>query len=104
MWEGTTMTEKTSNGADPDPSVVDRAADLSVTVLTSVEGAQHAALSVVRRFLETVDEVLPGEPSRREAVVDSTMDLADTLVTTQYQFLRTFVRTAGGTLRTASPA
>jgi hypothetical protein len=79
----------------------DRATELSQEVFTSVEAGQRAALAAVRRFVDTVDEALPalGEhPSRRESVIDAALDMADKLVTTQYDFLRSVVRSADRSL------
>jgi hypothetical protein len=78
-----------------------RTADLSEEVLKSVEGGQLAALKAVRKFLDTVDDVLPAigdHPSRREAVIDAALEMADRLVTTQYDFLRNVVRSADRSL------
>ena len=80
---------------------VDRTADLSQEVLKSVEAGQRAALAAVRRFIDTVDEALPAigdRPSRRETVIDAALDMADKLVTTQYDFLRSVVRSADQSL------
>ncbi|MGB8650959.1 MAG: hypothetical protein WCD35_09880, partial [Mycobacteriales bacterium] len=75
--------------------LVDRTADLSGDVLASLESGQRAAIAAVRRFVDTVDEALPAlgdRPTRREAVIDAALDMADKLVTTQYDFLRSVVR------------
>jgi hypothetical protein len=79
---------------------VTRTADLSEEVLKSVEAGQRAALEAVRKFVDTVDEALPaiGDPSRREALIDAALDMADKLVTTQYNFLHSVVRTADRSL------
>jgi hypothetical protein len=72
--------------------------DLSEGVLKSVEASQLAAIKAVRKFVDTVDEVLPApreRPSRRESVIDAALEMADRLVTTQYDFLRSVVRSAG---------
>jgi hypothetical protein len=82
-------------------SAVDRTADLSQDVFKSVEAGQRAALAAVRRFVDTVDEALPAigdRPSRRETVIDAALDMADKLVTTQYDFLRSIVRSADRSL------
>jgi hypothetical protein len=82
-------------------AAVSSAAELSEEVLTSVEAGQRAAIEAVRRFVETVDEVVPtigDRPSRREKVIDAALDMADKLVTTQYDFLRNVVREAARTL------
>jgi hypothetical protein len=87
----------------PDRTVdlVDRAANLSEEVLTSVEAGQRAAIEAVRKFVDTVDDALPvmgDRPSGREKVIDAALDMADKLVTTQYDFLRSVVRSADRTL------
>ena len=86
---------------------VDRSADLSDEVLESVASGQRAAIEAVRKFIEAVDEALPvigDRPSRRETVVDAALEMADKLVTTQYDFLRSVVRSADRTLGDAKPA
>jgi len=88
----------------PRPAL-DRTAEVSENVLKSVESAQRAAIEAVRKFADTVDEVLPaiGEhPSRREHVIDAALDMADKLVTTQYEFLRGVVRNADRSMRKAT--
>ena len=97
--EQRTSAERTST---PDRTVdlVDRAANLSEDVLASVEAGQRAALEAVRTFVDTIDDALPGDhPSRRETVIDAALDMADKLVTTQYDFLRSVVRSADSTLK-----
>ena len=82
-----------------------RTADLSDSVLKSVEAGQLAALDAVRKFLDAVDEALPAigdRPSRRETVIDAALEMADRLVTTQYDFLRSVVRSADRTLNKPS--
>jgi hypothetical protein len=96
--ENTKKTESTDKTVD----VVHRAVDLSDEVLKSVEAGQRAAIEAVRKFVDTVDEVIPalGDcPSRRETVIDAALDMADRLVATQYEFLRSVVRSADRTLR-----
>lgn len=78
-------------------AAIDRTAQMSDDVLKSVEAGQRAAIDAVRKFVDTVDEALPalgGHPSRREAVIDAALEMADRLVTTQYDFLRSVVRSA----------
>lgn len=91
--EGTPITAQT---------VVERAAGLSDDVLKSVEAGQRAAIEALRKFVDTVDEALPAKgdhPSPRETVIDAALDMADRLVTTQYEFLRSVVQSADRTLR-----
>jgi len=86
---------------------LDTTAKMSESVLKSVEAAQKAAIEAVRTFVDTVDEVIPviGEASRREHVIDAALDMADKLVTTQYEFLSAVVRSADRSVtRTATPS
>lgn len=79
-----------------------RAAGLSDDVLKSVEAGQRAALDAVRKFVDTVDEAIPsrGEGGdRREAIVNAAFDMADRLITSQYDFLRNVVRSADQAIR-----
>ena len=78
---------------------IDRTAELSDEVLKSLESGSRAAIEAVRKFLDIVDEALPalphGErPSRRREIVDAAMDMADRLVKTQYEFVRSVVQDA----------
>ena len=77
-------------------TVVERAAGLSDEMLESVEAGRRAAIEAVRRFVDIVDEATPalGDPSRRKTIVDAALDLADSLVTTRLEFLRSVVRSA----------
>jgi len=77
-------------------TVVERAAGVSDEVLESVEAGRRAAIEAVRKFVETVDEVIPAlvDASRRKTIVDAALDLADSLVTTRVEFLRSVVRSA----------
>lgn len=61
----------------------------------------------MRKFVETVDRVLPprGErPSRREEVTDSALQMAQRLVHTQSDFLRKVVDSAGKSLSRSAHA
>ena len=104
MTEHTKKTENTkkTESTDKTVDVVHRAVDLSDEVLKSVEAGQRAAIEAVRKFVDTVDEAIPAlgdRPSRRQTVIDAALDMADRLVTTQYEFLRSVVRSADRTLR-----
>lgn len=75
--------------------MVDRTAELTEGVFKAVEAGQRAAIDAVRNFVETVDKTLPEgdeNPSRRQTVIDAALDMADKLVTTQYNFLSGIVR------------
>jgi len=82
---------------------VDRASGLSDDVLKSLESGSRTVIDAVRKFVDVVDEALPalphGErPPRRREIVDAAMDMADRLVTIQYEFLRSVVHSAGTAL------
>jgi hypothetical protein len=77
--------------------VADRTAGLSDDVLKSLDRGQRAALEAVRKFTETVDEALPSRgsrPSQGEKVIAAALEMAENLVKTQYDFLRTVVKSA----------
>ncbi|MGO8852017.1 hypothetical protein [Mycobacterium sp.] len=77
-------------------TVVERAAGVSDEVLESVEAGRRAAIEAVRKFVDTVDEVTPAlvDASRRKTIIDAALDLADSLVTTRVESLRSVVRSA----------
>ncbi len=94
-------TSKSTPRAATSKESVKRTTDLSDDVLKSLESGQRAAIDAVRKFVDTVDEKLPalGErPSKRQDVVDAAMEMADRLVHTQYDFLRSVVQSAGRAL------
>jgi flagellar biosynthesis/type III secretory pathway protein FliH len=73
-----------------------RASALPRDALKSLEEGQHAALEAVRKFVETVDNALPGEGrARRQEIVDSALELAERLVHTEYDLLRRLLQSAG---------
>lgn len=102
MAEGT---EK--NSADERPSdLAEKAVAMSDEVLKSVESGQRNAIEAVRKFVGAVEESLPGHgddhPSRRENIVNAALNMADDLVKTQYEFIRSVVGNASETLRKQS--
>lgn len=96
----TQATKKSENGKKHESTVkavdvLPRAAELSDEVLESVKSGQQAAIEAVRKFVDKVDEALPeAVHPLRKTIVDSALELADQLVTTQYEFLRSIVRSA----------
>jgi predicted translin family RNA/ssDNA-binding protein len=78
--------------------LVDRTGELSEEVLQSVESGQRAAIEAVHKFVDRVDQKLPSlgdeHPSVRQDLIDAALDLSDSLVHTQYDFLRKVVRSA----------
>lgn len=50
--------------------------------------------------MDTVDEVTPAlvDASRCKTIVDAALDLADSLVTTRVEFLRSVLRSASATI------
>jgi hypothetical protein len=80
---------------------IDKPIALSDQVLESVEHGQRTAIEAVRKFVDTVDQTLPlpgEEPSKRQEVIDAALEMADRLVQTQYDFLRSVVQSAGKSL------
>ncbi|MGZ4509765.1 MAG: hypothetical protein ACXVX1_01780 [Mycobacterium sp.] len=70
-----------------------RWAELSDDLLESVENGRKQVIEAVRKFMDQISPVLP-EQSRRKAVVDAALDLADDVVTAQIEFFRSVVRSA----------
>jgi len=88
-------------------SAVERTTELSEDVLQELEDGAQSAIEAVRKFLATVDEALPlrGEdPSRREEITDSALEMAQRLVHTQAEFLRKVVDSAGKSLSRSDDA
>jgi hypothetical protein len=71
-----------------------RWAELSDEVLESVEDGRKKAIEAVRKF---VDEVSPAvdDQSRRKTVIDAALNLAEELITTRIELVRSIVRSAG---------
>lgn len=99
MAEGTEKSSPAERASD----LAERAAGLSDDVLKSLESGQRNAIDAVRKFVGAVEESLPGRdddhPSRRENIVDAALDMADKLVKTQYEFIRSVVSSASETLK-----
>jgi hypothetical protein len=92
---------KSKDAAASDHGAVERTTELSEEVLEQVKESQESALAAVRRFMESVDEALPphGEnPSHRQDVIDSALEMSQKLVKTQYDFLTKVVHSAGEAL------
>lgn len=91
----------TARDAAAEQTRVERTTELSEQVLEQVKGSQKKAIEAVRKFMESVDEALPphGEnPSRRQEVIDSALEMSEKLVQTQYDFLTGVVHSAGEAL------
>ena len=85
--------------------IIDKTTELSEEVLDSVKTGQQHALAAVRTFVDTVERTLTGEdPSKRQEVIDSALQMADRLVKTEYDFLRSIVHSAGKSLSASTGA
>lgn len=71
-----------------------RWAEFSDEILESLEAGRKRGIEAVRTFVDEVNPVVDGE-SRRKTVIDSALKLAEELVTTQIEFMRSVVRSAG---------
>jgi len=79
-------------------AIADKPIELSEQVLQSLRDGEKAALEAVRKFVETLDQVLPFQsdgPLARQTVIDAALEMADKLVQAQYAFLHNAVRSAG---------
>lgn len=91
----------TSKAPGDGSSMIKKTTELSDQVLEQVQTGQRSAIAAVRKFMESVDEALPphGEnPSRRQEVIDSALEMSERLVKTQYDFLATVMHSAGEAL------
>ena len=87
-------------------AIADKPIELSEQVLQSLRDGEKAALEAVRKFVETLDQVLPFQsdgPLARQTVIDAALEMADQLVQTQYTFLHSVVRSAGNMLGATPP-
>ena len=84
------MTEVTETPTNPSAS-----SELLDEVHESAKVGQNAAADAVRIFREAVNEAVPEalQPLRTK-LVDAAIELADKLVTAQYQFNRNLIRSA----------
>ena len=84
-------------------TVAERVADLSEEVLESVESGQRAAIEAVRKFVDTADEetsdLVDASTLSHSAIVEAAMELADQLVRTHVQFLRSVFNNATAALK-----
>ena len=80
------------------PRAVDRTTEVSEEVLKSLQSGQRAAIDAVRKFVDTVDEMLPNTPLAPEKAPGGRgrrdEEMADKLVRSQYDFLRSVVQSA----------
>jgi hypothetical protein len=74
--------------------------ELADDVRESAKAGQQEAGAALQKFQSTLTETVPElvEPLRNK-IVDAAIELADQLVTTQYNFQRSLVRTADRALR-----
>ena len=85
--------------------VVDRTSVLSDELLTSLETGERAAIEALGHFIVTVEEALPqevaGTAEVAKKITESSLEMADRLVHTQYVFLRKGIDSTAKALRGA---
>lgn len=88
--------------------VVDRTTKLSDDVLKSLETGERAAIEAIGQFVITIEESLPQEVAATadvaKKITESGLGMADRLVQTQHEFLRSVVDSAGKSLRSRNGA
>ena len=89
-------------------SVVDRTTKLSDEVLGSLEASERAAIESVGRFVITLEEALPQEVASTSEVAkkitESGLQMADRLVHTQHDFLRSVIASTAKSLSSSDGA
>jgi len=71
-----------------------RWAELSDDVLESLEAGRKRGIEAVRTFVDEVKPGVDGELGHKNAI-DAALKLAEELATTQIEFMRSVVRSAG---------
>lgn len=91
------MTDVTETPTETTPT-----SELLEEVHESAKVGQNAAAEALRLFRQTVNEAVPEalQPLRTK-LVDAAIELADKLVTAQYQFNRNLIRSADRALGSA---
>jgi ferritin-like metal-binding protein YciE len=81
-------------------TVVERVETLSEEMLNSIQAGQQIATDAVRKFVATLDEVMPNlvDESARKKVIDAALDMVDQLVTAQLELLRKAIGSVGEAL------
>lgn len=90
----TTATEQKPSS----PGRIEKGTELSEQVLEQVKESQRSAIEAVRGFMASVDKALPDhgtEPSKRQEIIDSALQMSQKLVKTEYDFLTSVVHSAG---------
>lgn len=83
------------------PGRIEKGTELSEQVLEQVKESQRSAIEAVRGFMASVDKALPdhgAEPSQRQEIIDSALQMSQKLVKTEYDFLTSVVHSAGEAL------
>jgi hypothetical protein len=91
----------TAEGSGRERSKIKKTTDLSEQVLEQLQTGQRRAIEAVRKFMASADLALPSRgagPSRREAIIDSALEMTERLGTAQYDFVRNVVHSAGESL------
>lgn len=89
------------------PGRIEKGTELSEQVLEQVKESQRTAIEAVRGFMESVDKAMPdhdGEPSKRQEIIDSALQMSEKLVKTEYDFLTSVVHSAGEALGSGKKA
>jgi hypothetical protein len=80
---------------------IDRATELSDQVLGHLATGQRNAIEAVRKFMQSADRAVPSlgpSPTRRQALVDSALEMSERLVEVEYDFIRGVVHSTGRTV------
>ncbi len=85
------MTETVQQSVPDSPT-----ADLAEELRESAKAGQHAAGgAALRKFRSTVDEAIPESVAPlRNKIVEAALELADDLISAQYKFHRSLLKTA----------
>lgn len=80
---------------------VDRSVETTDQVLEQLKTGGQSMIGAVRRFIDQIDEALPGRaegPSRGHDIIDSALEMSDRMVEGGADAIRGIVKSAGGSI------
>lgn len=90
-----------SAGRRPTREQIDRGVETTDQVLEQLKTGGQSMIGAVRRFVDQVDEALPGSgegPTRGRDIVDSALEMSDRMVESGAEAIRGIVKSAGGSI------
>lgn len=96
-----TGTNKTASRRRVTREQIDRGVETTDSVLEQLKSGGQNVIGAVRKFVDQVDEALPGngdQPTRGRDIVDSALEMSDRVVESGAETIRGIVKSAGGSI------